>query len=122
MAEHHSEQPPAHATFAADNLPGAPGLRWTHVGSAVPAGGTPPTRVRPAPTKVDWAGGAFALFLLFAWIMGAFDVFLSRQGLGFAATHQCYHNILGTVWCDGPWSTNPVPDDAIATPEGFTRP
>ncbi len=47
---------------------------------------------------------------------------LARQGLDFVVAHRCYQNILGTVWCDGPWSTNPLPDGSIETPDGFRLP
>ena len=76
----------------------------------------------PSRQASSWLSGAMGLLAIVAWLMGAFDVFFVQNGLGFFAAHDCYSNILGKVWCDGPWSTSPLPDDVIMTPDGFLLP
>ncbi len=82
----------------------------------------PPVAGKANSRRPNWIAAGLGAFLLVAWFMGAFDVFLARQGLDFVVAHRCYQNILGTVWCDGPWSTNPLPDGSIETPDGFRLP
>lgn len=61
-----------------------------------------------------WAGVGL-LVLLYA--MGSLDVMFSKIGLPTAYT--CYQRILGNgLYCDGPWSLNPLPEGAIKNDNG----
>lgn len=76
---------------------------------------------REARDPINWVKLGLALLLFVSYLMGAFDVFLTELGLPLAF-HDCYSNAFGQVWCDGPWSTRPIPEGAVSTPDGFVLP